>query len=105
MIGFILPATWKILQWALIAALVSTYIEIGVGGDSLNAIVQSIKEVLINIQWAELIHSIVGHLQVLIGNVWDGIQNNIDLAQTKTVAAQCTETLKECNQVIQHAKN
>jgi len=105
MIGFIFPIIWKILEWALVSALVLTYIEIGPGGDSLNAIVLSIKDVLIDIQWAELAHNIGGHLQTLLTNLWDSFQNNTDLAQSKSVINQCTDTLKECQKIIEHHQN
>jgi len=104
MLGFIFPIAWKILEWALVTALVLTYIEIGAGGDSLNAIVLSIKDVLIDIQWGELAHNISGHVQNLLTHLWDGFQNN-DVAQNNTAFTQCTETLKECQSLAQTYKN
>jgi len=104
MLGFIFPIVWKILEWALVSALVLTYIDIGPGGDSLNAIVLSIKEVLIDIQWAELAHNIGGHVQNLLTHLWDSFQNN-NVAQNSSVLSQCSDTLKECQNITQHHNN
>jgi len=63
MLGLLIPVIFKILEWSLVTALVLTYIEIGPGGDSINAIVQNIKTALLNVDWAILAQNLANSFQ------------------------------------------
>lgn len=99
MLAFMFPVIWKILEWSLVAAAVLTYVEIGPGGDSLGAIVNSLKDILIDIDWSSLGHSIGGHIQNLAGNLWESFFNGTFGQGTDEVKA-CIDAAKDCQQHI-----
>lgn len=61
---------YKLLRWALVAACVLTYVEIGYGGESLGAIVNAIKSILLSIDWSTLLSEIWYHLDILLTEIF-----------------------------------
>lgn len=101
MFALIFTVGWKILEWSLVAAAILTYIEIGPGGDSLQAIVISFRDILLDINWTALTDQIGGHLQTLINNLWDSFTNRT-IGQTNQVS---TQSINECIETIEKCKN
>ena len=96
MFALIFTVAWKILEWSLVAAVILTYIEIGPGGDSLQAIVVSLKNILLEINWSLLIDQIGGHLQVLITNLWESFTSSTVGKNNHVSINQCIDTLEKC---------
>lgn len=71
MSSFLFMAFFKVLEWSLVAAAVLTYIEIGYGGEALGAIVESIKAVLMDIEWQSLASDIWAHFKDLVTEVME----------------------------------
>ena len=75
MSGFLFMAFFKVLEWSLVAAAVLTYIEIGYGGEALGALVESIKTVLMDIEWSSLMSDIWGHFKDLVTELIEQSEN------------------------------
>lgn len=95
MLGFVFPIIWKILEWTLVTALVLTYIEIAPGGESINAIVQSLKAILIHVHWHDLIHSITVNLQHLFTTLFDSFNQSSTMPNQADVLNQCADQISK----------
>ena len=97
MLGLFFTAVIKILEWSLVSAAVLTYIEIGPGGDSLAAIVESIKLILLDIDWSSLAHNIAGHVQNLVSTLWESFSDS-DIGKQAEAINACSEGSEHCDQ-------
>lgn len=93
----------KVLEWAFVCAAVLTYIELGPGGDSIAAVVQSFKEILLDVDWSALSSKIGGHLQNFAGNLWDSFFNET-FGNRNAEVSECLQTASDCNQNTKGAK-
>lgn len=66
MFSLLFVIVYKLLRWSLVAACVLTYVDIGYGGESLGAIVNAFKSILLSVDWSTLLSEIWYHLEVLL---------------------------------------
>jgi len=63
----------SLLRWALVAACVTAYVEVGPGGEALGNVVDAIKGVLLSIDWATLWGSVSVELEKAARAIFDSV--------------------------------
>ena len=70
----LMAALWigkKLCEWALIAAFVLAYVDSGPGGDALNDLVMYLKDLILNIDWADLSKVVFESIGDILSGLWD----------------------------------
>ncbi len=57
---------WKTLEWALVAAAVLVYVEIGPGGEALGSVVHTFKNLLLQVDWSSLTSTVMQEIEQLM---------------------------------------
>lgn len=96
--SFVFMALLKVLEWSFVTALVLTYIEIGPGGGSVGAVVDSFKSVLVGIDWASLSAEIIQALKTFVGAFVDSLGSAQGAPEAITDSVTAAEAAVESNE-------
>lgn len=86
---------FKVLKYLGIAALVQTYISIGPGGEAVQAIVQSMTEQFMQIDWKSILSSVLEHGKEWLNSLVEWLNANPDI---QSQAKDAAESVKQAEQ-------